>query len=206
MKMMMNIFSLMFLTLTVFSQTENEVKMFNLMNQVRQNPTNNLVVVALDSTITSYENKLQSLNKRLVPVKIGNMTVKQKIDSVNILKSIDLIKVILPHLYNTKDFLKKQTPLKALTFDKNMYDVYKKYDLSKTKGAKHTGFGSDVIKSENMVVSEKDPVVALMNLIVDFPYDFNNKGHRNNIFSNTHTKTCVVENDLSEVTYLQGFK
>jgi len=196
----------MFLTLTVFSQTENEVKMFNLMNQVRQNPTNNLVVVALDSTITSYENKLQSLNKRLVPVKIGNMTVKQKIDSVNILKSIDLIKAILPHLYNTKDFLKKQTTLKALTFDKYMYDAYKKYDLSKTKGAKHTDVGVDVRKSENMVISEKDPVVALMNLIVDFPYDFNNKGHRNNIFSNTHTKTCVVENDLSEVTYLQGFK
>jgi len=206
MKMILNIFTLMFLTLTVFSQTENEVKMFNLMNQVRQNPTNNPVVIALDSTIKSYELKLQSLKKRLTPVKIGNMIVKQKIDSFNILKSIDLVNVYLSHLYNTKDFLKKQNPVKALTFDKDMYDAYKKYDLTKTKGAKHTDLGSAVRKSENIVCVETDPVLALLNLIVDFPYDFNNKGHRDNIFKTTHTKTCVVENNLSEVTYLQGFK
>lgn len=206
MKMILNIFTLMFLTLTVFSQTENEVKMFNLMNQVRQNPTNNLVVIALDSTIKSYELKLQSLNKRLVPVKIGNMVVKQKIDSFNILKSIDLVKVYLSHLYNTKDFLNKQTPVKALTFDKDMYDSYKEYDLTKTKGAKHTDLGFNVRKSENIVCVETDPVLALLNLIVDFPYDFNNKGHRDNIFKTTYTKTCVVENNLTEVTYLQGFK
>ena len=205
MKMVINIFTLMFLTLTVFSQTENEVKMFNLMNQVRQNPTNNPVVIALDSIIKSYELKLQSLNKRLVPVKIGNMAVKQN-DSFNILKSIDLVNVYLSHLYNTKDFLKKQTPVKALTFDKDMYYAYKKYDLTKTKGVKHTDLGSAVRKSENIVVTETDPVLALLNLIVDFPYDFNNKGHRDNIFKTTHTKTCVVENNLTEVTYLQGFK
>jgi len=205
MKLIMNIL-LVFVTLTVFSQTENEVKVFNLMNQVRQNPTNNPVVVALDSAINFNENKLNSLNKRLIPVKIGNFTVKQKIDSVNILKNIDLVKVYLSHLYNTKEFLKKQTPLKAFTFDKTMYDAYKKYDLSKTKGAKHTDVGPDVRKSENMVVLEKNPVDAVLNLIVDFPYDFNKKGHRDNIFSTTHTKTCVVENTLSEVTYIQGFK
>lgn len=204
--MMFNIFTLMFLTLTVFSQTKNEVKMFNLMNQVRQNPTNNPVVVALDSTIKSYEDKLQSLNKRLAPVKISNMVVKQKIDSVGILKSIDFLKNYLSHLYNTKDFLNKQNHVTALTFDKDMYDAYKKYDLTKTKGAKHTDLGSAVRKSENIVMDETEPVLALLNLIVDFPYDFNNKGHRDNIFKTTHTKTCVVENNLTEVTYLQGFK
>ena len=196
----------MFLTLTVFSQTKNEVKMFNLMNQVRQNPTNNPVVVALDSTIKSYEDKLQSLNKRLAPVKISNMVVKQKIDSVGILKSIDFLKNYLSHLYNTKDFLNKQNHVTALTFDKDMYDAYKKYDLTRTKGAKHTDLGSAVRKSENIVMDETEPVLALLNLIVDFPYDFNNKGHRDNIFKTTHTKTCVVENNLTEVTYLQGFK
>lgn len=204
--MMFNIFTLMFLTLTVFSQTKNEVKMFNLMNQVRQNPTNNPVVVALDSTIKSYEDKLQSLNKRLAPVKMSNMVVKQKIDSVGILKSIDFLKNYLSHLYNTKDFLNKQNHVTALTFDKDMYDAYKKYDLTKTKGAKHTDLGSAVRKSENIVMDETEPVLALLNLIVDFPYDFNNKGHRDNIFKTTHTKTCVVENNLTEVTYLQGFK
>ena len=137
---------------------------------------------------------------------MSNMVVKQKIDSVGILKSIDFLKNYLSHLYNTKDFLNKQNHVTALTFDKDMYDAYKKYDLTKTKGAKHTDLGSAVRKSENIVMDETEPVLALLNLIVDFPYDFNNKGHRDNIFKTTHTKTCVVENNLTEVTYLQGFK
>jgi len=202
---MMNIILLMFLTLTVFSQTEKEVKMFNLMNDVRQNPKNNAVVVALDSTIKSYENQLTSLNKRLTPVKIGNMIVKQKIDSMNIMKTIELVNVYLIHLRNTKEFLKNVSPVKALVFDKTMYDSYKNYDISKTKGLKHT----DVYKkAENMVVVQKDPVIALMNLIVDFPYGIGEKGHRDNIFNTKYTKACVFENTttLSEVTYIQGFK
>jgi hypothetical protein len=94
---MMNIFFLMFLTLTVFSQTTDEKLMMIEINKIRSNPS-------------SYIKVIEDF-KKMKTTTIGGFTVTRK-STVDWVKECD----------ETINFLKTAKPVDTLTFDKEFYN------------------------------------------------------------------------------------
>jgi len=137
---MMNIFFLMFLTLTVFSQTPDEKLMMIEINKVRSNPT-------------SYIKVIEDFKKMKTDTTIGGFTVTRK-SNTDWVKECD----------ETINFLKTAKPVDTLTFDNVMYNKLTNYKFV----GKHTSLNTN--GTENIVGSDYDVKFTLALLLIDDGY------------------------------------
>jgi len=120
---MMNIFFLMFLTLTVFSQTTDEKLMLIEVNKVRSNPA-------------SYIKVVEDFKKMKTDTTIGGFTVTRK-SNTDWVKECD----------ETINFLKTAKSVDTLTFDKEAYNKLTNFNFV----GEHTHLVTN--GSENVVIS-----------------------------------------------------
>lgn len=185
MKTTISIISLiLFLSISVFSQTLREKEVFDIVNQVRMYPDSNIVLDDINKEI--------STRKRLM--KNPNVNVDVNFEDR------------LVCLEETKQFLLNQSPVDSLVWDSVLYERYVKFDITKTESSgkiSHTYM--ELNYSENIIGFGKTPLESVKEFILDCRVE--SKGHRKNIFSDNN-KMCVFENldsKKSPVNFIQGF-
>ena len=122
----MNIFFLMFLTLTVFSQTTDEKLMMIEINKIRSNPS-------------SYIKVIEDFKKMKTPTTIGGFTVTRK-SNTDWVKECD----------ETINFLKTAKPVDTLTFDKDFYNKLTNFNFVGEHTHLNTNGAENIVPSNSV--------------------------------------------------------
>ena len=140
MKMILNIFSLILLSTSLFSQTAEEKSMIVEINKLRSNPS-------------SYIKVIEDFKKMKTSTTIGGFTVTRK-SNTEWVKECD----------ETINFLKTSKPVDTLTFDNVMHNKLTNYKFV----GEHTSLNTN--GTENFVGSDYDVKFALALLLIDAGY------------------------------------
>lgn len=178
------------LTATATAQTAEELKMVNLINEVRTNPKSFIPAVEF------YIEILESKSKPFVEIKGATVTKKTNHTSDAVKPMIDEAKKLIVFLNTVK-------PVDKLEISNELYPVTKIFAsyLDSTKQLGHTGYNGQSLNARTkkfrfMLVGEncvKDANVetAMLQLLLDF--GTKSKGHRTNIFDKSFTKVAVAK-------------
>jgi hypothetical protein len=140
MKMILNIFSLILLSTSLFSQNVEEKSMIVEINKLRSNPS-------------SYIKVIEDFKKMKTSTTISGFTVTRK-SNTDWVKECD----------ETINFLKTAKPVDTLTFDNVMYNKLTNYKFV----GEHTSLNTN--GSENFVISNSGVTYAMALLLIDAGY------------------------------------
>jgi len=180
-----------FIHFVSFSQTEDEIKMFLIVNELRTNPKSFLQY--LDSLKVVSLTTIEKLESDISNYRSG----KYRGDSIIKKEWIAEEKFYLSELEDAYNFLNNVSPVPPLLFDETMYQILDTFDKTKSLYQKdeQTVYLVHLSKiksyqknwAENLLCSREyySPVKVVMNFIID--YTVKDRGHRKTLFSTKYT-------------------
>ena len=198
---------LIILPFVSFTQTIEEVKMLNLINQIRTSPRSFIPMLdSLKNKELEYENQnntmslVDELKKKISENIMVSFKTSQseKFEKRNIIRDID----------ETISFLDTVSPVSPLKFDTTMYNTMKNHNFKqneKNDSIKHIDNSQTDHLSWGENISTSDEVIdTMLQFIIDSNND--NKGHRKNIFNEKWNIVAVVQVDnCQNIKFVQNF-